>query len=129
VTRNPNVQSLSDLSFSAIALIAGSEAVSHVDYTLPSARLVGVESYLAAYQALESGAAIAAAGDVTVLTGWVQEYPDYRLLPELLTAEPLAIALPKGTQYSELRRFINASITQWQAEGWLEDQATYWGLP
>ncbi|MEM1310469.1 MAG: transporter substrate-binding domain-containing protein, partial [Cyanobacteria bacterium P01_H01_bin.153] len=67
--------------------------------------------------------------DLTVLSGWVQEYPDYRLLPGVLTAEPLAIVMPKGNQYIELRRFVNEEIEEWHADGWLEERTTAWGLP
>lgn len=129
ITRSSQVQSLADLTTGAIGLLEGSDAVPHVHYTLPSAELVGVDSYSSAYETLEAGQIDAFAGDLTVLVGWAQEYPDYRLLPSILTAEPLAITFPKGNQYNSLRRFINESLNQWHEDGWLEDQATYWGLP
>ncbi|MDB9525656.1 transporter substrate-binding domain-containing protein [Oscillatoria sp. CS-180] len=129
VTPSPDIQDITDLRQETIALIEGSDAVTHVDYTLPLADLVGFPSYKAAYEAAEAGQVSAIAGDVTVLAGWVQEYPEYRLLPSILTAEPLAITLPKGNQYGELRRFINMTLEQWHEEGWLEERATYWGLP
>ncbi|MGF1459448.1 MAG: transporter substrate-binding domain-containing protein [Leptolyngbyaceae cyanobacterium] len=120
---------LQDLTRSTIALISGSEAVAHVHYTLPDANLIGVDSYLEAYGLMESGQVEAIAADLTVLTGWVQEYSGYQLLPTVLTAEPLAVVLPEGQQYDELRRFINTAIDQWHTDGWLEERATVWGLP
>ena len=129
ITNNPQIQSLQDLETAAIGLLEGSDAVPSIHYTLPSASLVGVSSYQAAMETIESGSISAVAGDVTVLTGWAQEYPAYRLLPEVITAEPLGVVMPKGHEYITLRRFINASINQWHEEGWLEEQATYWGLP
>ncbi|HEY9889790.1 MAG TPA: transporter substrate-binding domain-containing protein [Candidatus Obscuribacterales bacterium] len=129
ITRDPAIQRLDDLSQEAIALLQGSEAIAHVQYTLPLATLRGVASYEGAYAALETGSAIAFAGDVTALVGWAQEDPAYRLLPDLLTAEPLAVTLPKGNQYNSLRQFVNTAINQWHTDGWLEDQATQWGLP
>jgi polar amino acid transport system substrate-binding protein len=50
-------------------------------------------------------------------------------LPEVVTAEPLAVVMPKGTQYDSLRREVNAAVAEWHDNGWLEDQATAWGLP
>ena len=129
VTRDPAIQNLTALEQGAIALIEGSEAVAYVDYTLPSATLVGVPSYQAAYDALESREVNAFAGDLIVLAGWVQEYSEYRLLPQVLTADPLAVTMPKGNQYNSLRRFVNAAIHEWHEDGWLEEQATFWGLP
>lgn len=129
LTKDPQITALTDLQQRTIALIDGSEAVSHVNYTLPLATLVGVDSYVGAYDAIETGTVDAIAADLTILTGWVQEYPEYRLLPTVLTAEPLAVALPKGTQYAELRRFIDTIIREWHENGWLEEKATQWGLP
>lgn len=129
ITRDPDIQSLQDLQRGTIALIEGSEAVTHVNYTLPFATLVGIESYQQGYEVIEAGGVDAIAADLTVLTGWVQEYPRYRLLSSVLTAEPLAIVLPKGNQYTDLRRFINGAIEEWHTDGWLEERATTWGLP
>ncbi|HEY9844703.1 MAG TPA: hypothetical protein V6D03_00735, partial [Candidatus Caenarcaniphilales bacterium] len=47
----------------------------------------------------------------------------------LLSAEPLAIVLPKGLQYEELRRKVNDAIVRWRAEGWLKARITHWRLP
>ena len=129
ITNNPQIRDISDLSTAAIALIEGSDAVSHINYRLPFATLVGVSSYQAALETIESNTVSAVAGDVTVLTGWIQENPEYSLLPSILTAEPLAVVTPKGLQYDSLRRSIDAAINEWHAEGWLEERATYWGLP
>ena len=129
LTRDPTIRTLQDLEQGTIALIEGSEAVTHVNYTLPLASLVGIESYQEGYQVIEAGQVDAIAADLTVLAGWVQEYPSYRLLPSVLTAEPLAIAFPKGNQYLDVQQFVNDAIEEWHADGWLEERATYWGLP
>lgn len=129
ITNDPNIETLADLQTAAIALIEGSDAVSRVHYHLPAASLVGVPSYQAALDAIAAGQVSAAAGDISVLTGWVQEYPDYRILADVISAEPLAVVIPKGTQHRSLRQFINTAIEQWHQDGWLEEQATVWGLP
>jgi len=129
LTRDPQIQDLRDLQQGTIALIEGSEAVTHVNYALPGATLVGVASYVEGYELLEARQANAIAADLSVLTGWAQADPSYRLLPTVLTAEPLAIVLPKGNQYTDLRRLVNAAINEWHADGWLEERATNWGLP
>lgn len=129
ITSDPTIRDLQDLQRRTIAIVEGSEAITHVNYVLPTATLVGIDSYREGYEVIEAGQVDAIAADLTVLTGWIQEYPNYRLLPTVLTAEPLAIALPKGNQYLELRRLISGAIDQWHADGWLEERATYWGLP
>lgn len=129
VTRLPTIRQLSDLSQGAIALLQGSAAIPAVQYLLPTAGLLGVPSYQRALGALEAGQADAFAGDISVLAGWVQVHPDYHLLPEVITVEPLAVVMPKGTQYDSLRRGVNAAVADWHDTGWLEERATAWGLP
>lgn len=129
VTRQPTIRTVDDLQRGAIALLQGSAAIPVIQYLLPTADLVGVASYPQALWTLEGGRADAFAGDVTVLAGWVQEYPTYRLLPDVVTAEPLAVVMPKGTQYDSLRREVNAAVAEWHDSGWLEERATAWGLP
>ncbi len=129
ITQSATVQKLSDLSNQSIAVLNGSSAIAILNYRVPTAKLVPVESYAAARQVLESGQAIAFAGDATVLSGWVQETPGYRLLLPTLSVAPLCIVLPKGVQYEPLRQRINELLTRWQQDGWLKERAAYWGLP
>jgi polar amino acid transport system substrate-binding protein len=129
VTKAPTIRKATDLSQSTIAVLSNSSTVEILRYRLPQAKLVAVESYAEAHALLERGGAIAFAADATVLSGWVQQFPQYRLLSPTLSTEPLAIAIPKGLQQDELRRRINAILSRWQAEGWLQERARYWGLP
>ncbi|HAJ63808.1 MAG TPA: ABC transporter substrate-binding protein, partial [Cyanobacteria bacterium UBA8543] len=75
------------------------------------------------------GGANAFAADQSVLAGWVQEYPQYRLLPVKLSTEALCIVMPKGLQYTNLQDRVNQAIARWQASGWLAERAAAWGLP
>ena len=112
-----------------IAVLNGSSTIAIARYHLGAAQFVGVESYQEAYSLLEAGEAIAFAGDASVLAGWVQEYPEYSLLPVELGTQPLAVVMPKGQQYAELREKVNQAIAIAQTEGWLLQRAQYWGLP
>lgn len=132
ITQQPGITDLKDLRLGKIALLDRSSSVAHVRYILPGARLIGVSSYAEGQALLASGEADAFAGDASVLTGWLQALPalgEYRLLPNLLSADPLAIAIPKGIRHDELRTEINAALRRWYREGWLQDRADYWGLP
>ncbi|WP_322111988.1 transporter substrate-binding domain-containing protein [Aerosakkonema funiforme] len=129
VTKDATVQQLDDIRQAKIAVLFGSSTIPKLRYQLPAAQLVGVASYEEARSLLEAGGAVAFAADVSILTGWVQEYPQYRLVPTLLSAEPLAVVMPKGLQYDELRRRVNRAIDRWRSDGWLQQRAIYWGLP
>lgn len=129
VTARPDLLTLANLHRRPVAVINGSAAVAELRYQVPTAELVPVASYQDALALLEAGEADAFAGDLTVLAGWVQEYPTYHLLPTPLSAVPLAVAMPKGAQYRDLHRLVSATIQEGHDSGWLEERATVWGLP
>ncbi len=129
ITKDAAIQKLSDVVRSKIAVINGSSTIASVRYLLPQAQLVGVDSYQEAKLLLDANNAVAFAGDASVLTGWKQHFGGYRLLPSLIGAEPLAVVMPKGLQYDDLRRQVNNAIARYVSEGWLEDRVNYWGLP
>ncbi len=129
ITKNSSVQKLTDLAREKIAVLNHSSTIATVRYYLPQAKLVGVDSYQQARSLLESKAAIAFAADSSVLTGWVQQYPQYRLLALRLSTEPLSVVMPKGLQYEPLRRRINNAIARYLQQGWLQQRIQYWGLP
>ncbi|WP_225885388.1 transporter substrate-binding domain-containing protein [Leptolyngbya sp. KIOST-1] len=129
LVRDPQYRRLADLQRRRLGVLQGSSTVAVLRYLLPQAVLTPLYSYQEALNRLSSGQIDGFAGDVTVLTGWQQDHAGYYLLPSLLSAEPLAIALPKGDQYTDLRRLIDQTVTQWHQSGWLEDRATFWGLP
>ncbi|BAQ61543.1 amino acid transporter [Geminocystis sp. NIES-3708] len=122
---NPNIRNFSG----KIGILNNSRAIAQIKYNLPQAKLKEVSSYQQALEFLESGEIQSFAGDITILTGWIQENPDYQLLPTIFGGYPLAIALPKGRQYQELRDKINQVVRKLKQEGWLEERAKYWDLP
>ncbi len=129
ISKNSFPKKLTAFTQSTIAVLENSNTIAVIKYHLPQAKLVGVESYQQAWQLLENNQADAFAGDITILTGWEQEYPQYRQLPLYLSGEPLGIIMPRGLQYGELRRQVNKAIATWHESGWLRERATYWGLP
>jgi polar amino acid transport system substrate-binding protein len=129
VSKNPNLQQLSDLRSSKIAILNNSSTIAVVRSELPNAQLIGVDSYDEALTLLETRKADAFAADNSILAGWVQEYPQYRQLPVRLSGDPLCVVIPKGLQYASLRNRVNDAIARWQKSGWLRERATYWGLP
>jgi polar amino acid transport system substrate-binding protein len=129
ISRNEALRSVADLRQQSIAVLRGSDAIAVVRSNLPSAQLVGVESYEQAKAMLDTNQVAAFAGDASVLTGWIQQYPDYYLMPQMLSTEALAVAMPRGRQYTELRQQVNQAIQQWQRAGTLENRILDWGLP
>lgn len=129
IAKDKSITQLRDLATKTIAVLNSSSTIAIVRYALPKAKLVGVDSYEEARSLIESGSVNAFAADTTLLTGWIQEYPDYRILPGNLSAEAISVVMPKGLQYNQLRQRINSAIARWQTEGWLTQRAAAWGLP
>jgi polar amino acid transport system substrate-binding protein len=129
LVQDSQFQQVSDLSQQAIAVLNGSTTIADVRYRLPTASLVGVESYEQAEALLNRGEVTAVAADASVLTGSSQSDPNRRLLPGLISAEALSVAIPRGLQHDELKRNINEAIARWHQEGWLQERISYWGLP
>jgi len=123
--RSPTI---ADLDVSTIVVLNGSDAIAAIHWQFPHATLIGVESYQAALEQLETGAADAFAGNRSVAIGWAQADPSYRVLPEYVTMRSLAIVLPKGVQYDTLREAVNDSVERWMANGWLEERIEAWGM-
>ena len=128
VTKNTEVENTDELTQSRIAVLENSTTIAVVHNRLPNATLIGVDSYQEALELIETNWADAFAGDRSVLTGWVQEYPTYNLLPERLSGAALAVVMPKGLQYRELRSKVDEAIANWKKSGWLEERIEYWGL-
>ena len=128
VTKNREIENINSLPLRRIAVIENSATIAVIRHRLPNANLIGVDSYQAALELLETDRVDGFAADRSILTGWIQEYPQYKLLPERLSGAALAIVMPKGLQYKELRKKVNSAIAKWKESGWLQKRIEYWGL-
>ncbi len=128
VTKDASAQRLVDFARRKIAVLKKSSTIAEVKYYIPTAELVGVNSYEEARSLLEKNNCDAFAADASVLSGWVQQYSGYRLLSTKLSTQPLSVVMPKGLQYDELRQRVNEAIARYIANGWLTERIKYWGL-
>lgn len=133
VTADDAIAGWADLASKQVAVLAGSQTATSLPSELPEgATPLVVASYQEALARLDRGDAAAFAGDTSVLAGWIQEFPRYRLIP--LSAvdfvpRGLSVGMPKGSQYAPLRQQVNAAIARWQQSGWLVEARRRWGLP
>ena len=128
ITKQADIKSLSDLKTRRIGVLNGSSAIALIRSELTTAKLVAVNSYQEAFNLLETEEVDGFAADNSLLTGWVQENPDYHTLPIQLSQYAIAVVMPKGQQYWGLRETVNGAINEWQKSGWLKERAKYWGL-
>ncbi|MEB3216246.1 MAG: transporter substrate-binding domain-containing protein [Nostocales cyanobacterium 94392] len=127
-TKNTSIQKLTDLQNSKIAVLKNSSTIAPLRYYLPKAELVGVESYLEGQRLIDNNQVTGFAADITSLSNWIKQNPQYRRLPTKISTQPLSVVMPKGLQYDELRRQISQLIASYIEKGWLKERAQYWGL-
>lgn len=119
----------SELQGGSLGVLEGSSTLAAIRYHLPEANLLPLATYQQGFTALTTGQIDALAADRSVLVGWQQQHQGYQLLPDQLSVEPLAIALPKGQQFSSLHTLVNQALEDWYANGWLAQRIEFWGLP
>ncbi|NET02014.1 MAG: transporter substrate-binding domain-containing protein [Sphaerospermopsis sp. SIO1G2] len=128
VTKNTSIQNFQDFKQRKIGVLNNSSTIGYIRYFIPNADLVGVNSYLQGKEQIENNQIDGFAADISVLSGWVEENPEYQILATKLSTQPLSVATPKGLQYDELRRKVNEAIARYTATGWLKERGEYWGL-
>jgi polar amino acid transport system substrate-binding protein len=128
ITKQPSINKNTDLVGKKIAVLNNSTTIATLQYIIPRAKLVGVNSYQQAQELLIADKVTAIAADRSLLIGWIKTNPNYYLFPDQLSTEALGIVIPKGLQYDPLRQLIDRSIQRWRADGWLEQRINYWGL-
>ncbi len=128
ITKQANITKNSDLVGKKIAILNNSTTIGTLQYIIPQAKLVGVNSYQQAQELLRTGKVSAVAADRSLLIGWLKTDASYHLLPDKLSTEALGIVMPKGFPYDPLRQLVDRSLASWQADGWLQQRIQYWGL-
>jgi polar amino acid transport system substrate-binding protein len=128
VTKQRSITKNSDLVGKKIAVLNNSTTISTLQYLVPRATLIGVDSYQQAQGLLAQGKVAAVAADRSLLQGWQQTDRSYYLLPQRLSSESLGIVIPKGIQFDPLRQLVDRSIRNWQSDGWLQQRIQYWQL-
>ena len=128
ITTQVKIAKNTDLIGKKVAVLNNSTTIATLQFITPTAQLVGVNSYQQAQSLLATGKVVAIAADRSLLLGWSKTAPNYHLLPDKLSIEPLGIVIPKGLQYEPLRELVDRSIQRWKADGWLQQRIQYWGL-
>lgn len=128
-TNNPSIKKLKDLQNSKIAVLKNSSTIASIRYYLPNVELVGVKSYSEGQNLVENNQVSAFAADITSLSNWLKQNPQYQLLPIKISTQPLSVVMPKGLQYNELRQKVSQLISSYLEKGWLKKRSEYWNLP
>jgi len=112
-----------------ILVLKGSTAIAVLQERFPQVPTIGIDSYQQGITTLSQNANLGLAGDLAILSPWLQQNPNYSQLGGRLSFHSLAIALPKGLDSAELRQKVRQAINKWRSNGWLEQRHRAWGLP
>jgi polar amino acid transport system substrate-binding protein len=102
ITKQAKIDKNTDLIGKKVAVLNNSTTIATLQYIIPKAKLVGVNSYQEAQSLLASGKVDAVAADRSILLGWRKTDPTYRMFPDKLSTEALGIVIPKGLQHDLL---------------------------
>lgn len=129
VRTDGSIRRWSDLDGRQVVVLAGSAAAQAVRSSIPLAQLFPVGSYQDGLELLDLNAVDAVAADISLLSGWIQARPEFRVLGPPLSQSGLAVAVAKGTEHSQLAAQVAQEIEILRQSGWLQERAKTWGLP
>lgn len=117
VNSKSKISSLADLSGSNIGVVWGTTAEKNLSSLLPTANIAGFKSYDEAYKALKNGQINAITSDDTILSRYVLEDKEVRLLPQRYSKEPYGIGFRKGKSTKKLKIKIDSAINDMRQKG------------
>jgi beta-glucosidase/6-phospho-beta-glucosidase/beta-galactosidase/ABC-type amino acid transport substrate-binding protein len=125
VSVDSGVDTIHDLHGTNVAVVKHSTGPETLRKYLPKSRVLVVEKYTEALQAIDSGKASAILTDDTILQGLMKQRPGrYRLLETLPTREYYAAAVAKG--HPELLAAINRAVSKFKnSEAWASSLAQH----
>ena len=114
VRSNSQISSLSDLAGLNVGVVFGTTAEKNMMSLAPTANIIGFRNYRTAYEALKAGKIDALTSDDTILSRFVYEDSNVKLLPKRYTKEPYGIAIRKGKTTKRLKDNLDFAIKDMQ---------------
>jgi len=115
VRRDSPIERASDLAGKRVCATAGSTSLDNLEWIVPAAKPVPVAARTDCLVKLQRGTVDAVTSDDTILVSFQAQDPKTRLLPDVPTDEPYAIAASR--EHPELIAFTNGVLEQMRADG------------
>ncbi|WEK55454.1 MAG: transporter substrate-binding domain-containing protein [Candidatus Cohnella colombiensis] len=106
--KNSGIQSIKDLDGKKVVVVKGSMADVYLTNNVPGAKLTKFEKNTEALQSLKDGRVDAYFQDNVMLYAWVNQNPDFHVLPEQTEPTPWAAGVKKGN--TELKEWIDSDL-------------------
>ena len=110
VKKSSQITSLADLADQNVGVVWGTTAEKNVRNLIPSANMTGYKTYLEAFRALKRDEIIALTSDDTILSRFVQEDKEVRMLPKRYTKEPYGIGFRQGKGADKFKNVLDYAI-------------------
>ena len=117
VKTKSKITSIADLAGQNIGVVWGTTAEKNLSNLFPTANVVGFTSYKEAYMALKNGQINAITSDDTILSRFVLEDNEVKLLPQRYSKEPYGIGFKKGKSTKKLKIKIDSAINDMRQKG------------
>lgn len=111
VKTNSKIATISDLAGLNVGVIFGTTAEKNMKTLVPTANILGFKNYLDAYKALKAGQIDAITSDDTILSRFIFEDKNVKLLPKRYSKEPYGIAFKKGKGTKKFEEKLNFAIS------------------
>lgn len=126
VKKDSKIYNFTDLKNKTTIVVLGSTAEQNIRRILPMARLSGYKNYEEAFDALKSGKADALSTDNTILSGFLSDNNDYRMLKNRITQEPYAVGMKRNENDESLKKAVNITINRIHKDGTLMKLRKKW---
>ncbi|GAP03035.1 amino acid ABC transporter periplasmic protein [Fructobacillus pseudoficulneus] len=117
VQKDSNIQSIKDMNDPkyTVLVVVGTTAAQETKKYAPKAKVIALQDYASAMQALKSGQGQALSTDNAILYGLATENPDYHLVGGVFTKAPYGMAFDHNQK--PMTKQANQALATLQADG------------
>lgn len=128
VINNGKIQSYADLNQKRVLVVLGTTAAENIKSNIPGSLIVGYKNYDDLFSSLKSSRGDAAVTDDVILSGFIMDNPEYKILNPRLTIEPYGVGIRKGSDSAALKFAINRTIHDMKQDGTINELKQKWGV-
>ncbi|MDD3012471.1 MAG: glutamate ABC transporter substrate-binding protein [Candidatus Gastranaerophilales bacterium] len=120
IPEKSNIKSVRNLNGRKVIVVLGSTSEKNIRELAPKAMVEGYRTYTDAFSALRAGRADALTTDDTIITGFLAENPNFRMINERYTRELYGIGFKKSNDTQSFQNAVNTALEGIKADGTLE---------
>lgn len=126
VPKTSNIKTVKDLNGKRVVVVLGSTSEKNIRELAPKTIIEGFRTYTDAFSALRTGRADALTTDDTIISGFILEDHNYKMLKQRFTKEPYGIGFRKDKDTLGFQRAVNIALENIKADGTLEKIRKKW---